>query len=384
MSTEKLQPSSAVPTSAARLPSRVMSRRLGLVFALCCGLGLLLWFSAPTLSWAWHLNRAGVLLETGLSWPVPHLADSLPTVADPALLETATYHVQQAIAARPDHPHAYRLRGRIAVAQAEWLAAAADFEKAASLQPGNPLPAWEALLAYEQLAIPLDAAPTVQLTRVFAAGTLSAPTAPLQTPFCQAENLATCYVGTTMVAMPYAHLPAATLNTRMLFVHPPASVSQTLRVPADTPALRFVVGLHPDARTWGSDGASFVVLLEDETGQRQTIYERSLDRVALAAGWYAEAVDLTRWAGQRVTLTFATTGGAQRDTTADWVGFGALVFTTPEAAERFGLVPRTLMQRAWQMTGLPADEVRQRGDEARAQGREDEALRWYRRAEWLR
>ncbi|HWQ11708.1 MAG TPA: tetratricopeptide repeat protein [Roseiflexaceae bacterium] len=120
----------------------------------------LLAVAAPSLLWAYHLDRAGALLERGLAWPQPRLADALPTVRDPRALDEARAHLAQAQRWRPDHPHAYRLAGHAALARGDWPAAVRALEAARARAPRHPLIAWETGLAYEQFwrAAPADSA----------------------------------------------------------------------------------------------------------------------------------------------------------------------------------------------------------------------------------
>lgn len=121
---------------------------------------LLLALAAPTLLWAYHLRAAGELIERGLAWPAPRHADALPAVSDQSALLAAEAHLAQARRWRPDHPHAYRLSGYVALAHADWQRAAELLDQARARAPRNPMIAWEAGLAYEQrwLASPADTA----------------------------------------------------------------------------------------------------------------------------------------------------------------------------------------------------------------------------------
>jgi tetratricopeptide (TPR) repeat protein len=119
--------------------------------ALAALLALLLALASPTLLWAYHLTRAGALLEAGLAWPTPRLADSLPGTGDAAALLAAREHLAAAERWRPEHPHAYRLAGHVALAQGDWRGAVEMLEAAVARAPRNPLLGWELGLAYERL-----------------------------------------------------------------------------------------------------------------------------------------------------------------------------------------------------------------------------------------
>jgi hypothetical protein len=123
-------------------------------------LAALLALATPWLLWASSLSAAGALLERGMAWPEPRHADALPQLRDEPSLRAAEGQLEQARRWRADHPHAYRLAGQIAMARADWAAAAAWLDQAHARAPRDPLIAWEAGLAYEQIALasPQDAA----------------------------------------------------------------------------------------------------------------------------------------------------------------------------------------------------------------------------------
>jgi hypothetical protein len=151
---------------------------------------LLLALAAPSLLWAYHLSAAGPLLERGLSWPTPRLADSLPAASDPAALAEAERHLAAAGRWRPDHPHAYRLAGYAALARRDWPGAARLLEEARARAPRHPLIAWEAGLAYEQIwdASPGDLAPRDQMLAAWRAAGLDAATLHTRAAEARASN----------------------------------------------------------------------------------------------------------------------------------------------------------------------------------------------------
>lgn len=110
----------------------------------------LVYLLGPLVLWAYSIERAGRLMEQGLSWPEPRQVDSLPQVANHASLDQAQDYLAAAIAWRPDHPHAYRLAGQIYAAEGDWPAASAAYAQAQAFAPKHPLIAWEAGLIYER------------------------------------------------------------------------------------------------------------------------------------------------------------------------------------------------------------------------------------------
>jgi hypothetical protein len=160
----------------ARSPRRTVPLAAGAV-----ALALLTLLAWPALAWATSLGRAGALLERGLAWPAPRLADSLPQPADGAALDEAVPLLEAAQRARPDHPHAFRLAAYAAWARGDIRTAAQALEAAHARAPRSPLIAWEAGLAYEQIlrADPADPTSAARIRELwggagFDAGTLRA------------------------------------------------------------------------------------------------------------------------------------------------------------------------------------------------------------------
>ncbi|MEN9934223.1 MAG: hypothetical protein RLZZ387_802 [Chloroflexota bacterium] len=142
--------------------------------AVIAGLALLAALVAvsPTLLWAYHLSRAGALLERGLVWPEPRMVDSLPIMADTGALEEAVRELEAARSWRPGLAYAYRLAGYVALARGDWAGAARELEAARTRAQRHPLIAWETGLAYEQLwqATPSDLAARERMAEAWRAG----------------------------------------------------------------------------------------------------------------------------------------------------------------------------------------------------------------------
>lgn len=355
---------------------------LALVLLLSAGLLGAGWRAAiPWLLWAYNVEQAGRLMDRGLTWPEPRHVDSLPLVADERALEQALGHLGAAIRWRPDHPHAYRLAGWIYMARHEWPRAAEAFEQARRLAPQNPMADWEAGLAYEQMALVVASAPATPLTRRLADAPVEAPDAPVDTPFCRPNAPQSCYAGLTAFRLPYAGGGDATVEEhQVFFLHPPAKARLSVRIPADRPALRFLLGLDPQAHAWGTDGAVFQLWVEPPDGPAHLLFERHVTGEEARAGWVPGWVDLSPWAEQQVTLVFGTAPGPAGDATGDWFGWGDVTLTTIEAARYAALTPLARMKAAWLDGGFDGGIILVRGDEARQAKRYEEALRWYDRA----
>jgi tetratricopeptide (TPR) repeat protein len=123
----------------ARIPWLGLAATIGILIALG-------WLLAPTLWWAYDVERAGQLMERGLAWPEPRRFDSLPQVRDDAALAGALAYLDDAIRRRPNHPHAYRLAGQIQTARGDWPRAAEALDRARERAPADPLLGWEASL----------------------------------------------------------------------------------------------------------------------------------------------------------------------------------------------------------------------------------------------
>ena len=343
--------------------------------------GLIGRVAVPWLLWAYNVERAGQLMSQGLTWPEPRHADTLPRVANREALDQALGHLGAAIRWRPDHSHAYRLAGWIYMARREWIKAAEAFEQARRLAPQHPLADWEAGLAYEQMTRVVATAPAISLATRLAAAPVEAPDLPVGTPFCRSNAPQSCYVGLTTFRLPYAGTGDPTPEEhQVLFLHPPAKVRLALRVPPDRPAVRFLLGLDPRAREWGTDGAVFQLWVEPPAGEARLLFERHVTGEEARAGWVPGWTDLTPWAGQQVTLVFGTAPGPAGDATGDWYGWGDVALTTPEAARYAAFAPLARQRRAWKDGGFDGNALLVRGDEARKAKRYDEALRWYDRA----
>jgi arylsulfatase A-like enzyme len=82
-----------------------------------------------------------------------------------------------------------------------------------------------------------------------------------------------------------------------------------LRLPPQ-PLLEFGVGVREEC--WGPEAATtrFELTLSDDSGNATSLFERKVD--ATRSGdrrWFDAQVDLSRWTGQRVALTFRATSG---------------------------------------------------------------------------
>ncbi len=336
------------PPEASVAARRAPFRPAWFVLMLLAGILLALaWLLLPTLRWAYDIERAGRLMDVGLAWPTPRLADSLPQARDDQALDQALEYLNDAMRRRPAHPHSYRLAGQIYAAHADWEHAAAMFDQARTRAPRNPLYAWEASLIYDQMRQVVEQTSRASLMDTFAGAHLIAPGQLVKSLFCSDKGAASCYFGRGTYIQPYAAFPdRAAVELPILFLHPPASLEQSLAIPPAQPALSFVVGLDPVAHEWRSDGATFRVWVTPPNGHRQMVAELTLDRATALRGWVPGWADLTPWAGQTITLALESHPGPSTDLNDDWYGWGNLALTSAPAARYAVLLPKQRMLEA--------------------------------------
>jgi hypothetical protein len=334
----------AVRRHSRRRPARSALLALALLGCLLLALG---WLLAPTLRWAYDVERAGALIDRGMAWPTPRTAASLPQVHDEQALAQALQYLADAVRQRPAHPHAYRLTGQIYAARSDWGRAADAYEQARRLAPYNPLYAWEASLVYERMSRAVEQSPHESLFDTIASGHLIAPGQLIKSLFCSDKGAESCYFGRGTYTQPYAAFPEqAAASVPVLFLHPPASVEHSVIVRPERPALSFVVGLDPVARGWRTDGATFRVWVQPANGARQLVTELTLDRATALRGWVPGWANLSRWAGQTVSLELESHPGPAGDLNDDWFGWGGLTFTTIDAARYAAMLPQQRMRQA--------------------------------------
>lgn len=322
------QPTQPAPATFSRRRLRLLA--LALVLLAVLALAAL---AAPLALWAYDLQRAGQLLDAGLAWPTPRTAQSLPQARDAGALRNALAYLESAAARRPNHPQAYRLAGQAYLALGELDAAAAAYERAMAVAPTNQLIRWETSLVYAQMANVAKTAPRTDLLQQLVTGQLNAPGELIRSLFCTDQGAASCYRGQTTYEQALATDPRGQkLRAPALFLHPPASVSIALRVPAERAALHFLIGLDPAAREWQSDGATFRVWVTAPTGKRALAAELPIDRETARRGWVPGWANLQPWVGQSITLTLESDAGPNGDTTDDWFAWGEPALTSPSAA----------------------------------------------------
>ena len=335
---------------------------------------------APLCLWAYSLNRAANEMRIGMQWPTPRLSDSLPVAVNQEALAQALTNLAVAERWRPEHAYAYRLAGQIYLARAAWPEAAASLKQAHLRSPKEPLIAWEMSLAYEQMQLAIEQAKSVPITEVLASGQLNAPGELVRSQFCSAAGAESCYFGRTTYTQTDAIEPESKPITRdVLFLHPPASLAAQIRIPAETPALRFIIGLDPAVREGNSQGARFVVFVRDKTGEYNA-GELSIDSAMARRGWISGWADLSRWASQDVILRIASQAEPTGKNADDWYGWADVALTTRDAAHYTVLHPLVQLREAWQAAGQGKGEFSLQRD---TNSHSVDRIIWSKRLRWI-
>jgi len=111
----------------------------------------------------------------------------------------------------------------------------------------------------------------------------------------------------------------------VLFEHPNSEVIFK-DVPINEKAeLKFGIGL--DERAWDKtgDGVLFEIITIDEKFQKTLLFLKYIDPKNNVEDrkWFDERIDLSVFAGQRVSFVFKTTGGPEGNKDADWAGWSS-------------------------------------------------------------
>lgn len=107
----------------------------------------------------------------------------------------------------------------------------------------------------------------------------------------------------------------------VIFLHPPASATFIIELPAEPVALRSRVALDPLSWEWGGDGVTFVVTIKEEQGAPVDVFRHHVPNDESGHDWHDVYVPLTKYAGQTVMITLRTEIGQAGDGTGDWAGW---------------------------------------------------------------
>jgi len=108
-----------------------------------------------------------------------------------------------------------------------------------------------------------------------------------------------------------------------LFQHPTSSVACSIHVPSSS-KLMFSLALSPEVWLPGQgDGVRFNVYIDDGAARKQ-VFSQYIDpkNIPTDRRWHDCEISLSPWAGQTITLTFATGPGPNGNSDYDWAGWG--------------------------------------------------------------
>ncbi len=122
----------------------------------------------------------------------------------------------------------------------------------------------------------------------------------------------------------------------VLFEHPPAKINYQLLVPNDTIFLNFSIGMN--SAVWSpekGDGVEFEIYL-NETGKEEKIFSKYIDPKNNPEDrrWYYADVNLSRYRGDKINLSFVTSPGPNGSNPFDWAGWGNIQLKTSESKEK--------------------------------------------------
>ena len=109
----------------------------------------------------------------------------------------------------------------------------------------------------------------------------------------------------------------------VLYAHPNSNFEYKVIIPANA-ALYFSPVIAPEVWQFGKgDGVQFNIDLETSDHRKYPIYDAYWDPKNITAQreLITEAISLTRWAGESVTITFTTGCGPNEDCRFDWAGW---------------------------------------------------------------
>lgn len=109
----------------------------------------------------------------------------------------------------------------------------------------------------------------------------------------------------------------------VLFEHPSAKVTYQILVPPAS-FLRFSPAISPEAWAQKGDGVQFTVMITDAEGTTSTLYSQYINPklTNIDQNWFNQEINLKKWSGQQVSLTFETSPGPNGDVRFDWAGWG--------------------------------------------------------------
>lgn len=107
----------------------------------------------------------------------------------------------------------------------------------------------------------------------------------------------------------------------ILYEHPPARITYKLKIPEEA-RLSLGIGIDPTAWSKRGDGVLFKVLLSDGS-ERNTLFSQYIDPKEYEAHrkWHDVEIDLSKYGGRKVFLSFITSFGPSNDGDYDGAGW---------------------------------------------------------------
>ncbi len=107
----------------------------------------------------------------------------------------------------------------------------------------------------------------------------------------------------------------------VIFAHPPAAINFNLSLPDEPMMFRSRIALAPDSWEWGGDGVTFILRIQDESGNIAELFRDHVGNNPEDHKWHNVLVPLGEYAGQSVILSLITESGPAGDGTGDWAGW---------------------------------------------------------------
>lgn len=112
------------------------------------------------------------------------------------------------------------------------------------------------------------------------------------------------------------------LTQPVLFEHPDSQVSYQVIIPLAA-KLRFSIAVSSEAWAKEGDGVQYHIYIAYQNTKEQ-VFSQYIDpkKNLNQQQWHDYELDLSRWEGKKVTLTFETLSGPNNDARFDWAGWG--------------------------------------------------------------
>ncbi len=335
---------------------RTRIERLWPLLALALVAAILL-LSFPYLASAYYLEAGGRTVRAAIT--------------DVEASPSAIALLNRSLTWNSENAQAYRLLAYVQRATGDWPAAIESLTRYTELRPKSMLGYVEFAQLYEEIDLWTEATDQLDLIKLLPEADVRTPAYAIDTQYADSgEEIWHGYVAETAFALP----PEIHLRPT-LFMHPPSQVTYTLQLPAQPAVLDFAMGMDPQTADWPGDGVTFEVVVNGEK-----VFFEHLDKDMAREGWHRRRVKLDSWAGHEIALSLVTSAGPALDTTGDWAGWG-----TPRVADAellrlqaMGLGERAI--EAWRLAGYTQAGAIDLARAAQTEGREREALAWFRRA----